>query len=65
MIVIDCGDPGLPANADRILSRTTFESRVTYTCSVNFMLSGEPTRVCQADGTWSGKLPTCERMPTM
>jgi len=60
--VVDCGDPGLPLNAARVLTGTTFSSRVTYTCSVNFMLSGEETRVCQADGTWSGILPTCERM---
>ena len=62
VIVVDCGDPGLPLNAARVLTGTTFSSRVTYTCSVNFMLSGEETRVCQADGTWSGALPTCERM---
>ena len=60
--MVDCGDPGLPLNAARVVTGTTFSSRVTYSCSVNFMLSGEETRVCQADGTWSGTLPTCERM---
>ena len=60
MIVINCGDPGLPPNAARIFSQTTFNSIVMYTCNTNYMLSGEAMRICQADGTWSGSLPTCE-----
>ena len=62
--MVDCGDPGLPPNAARVLSETTFNSVVKYSCSVHFMLSGEAVRVCQDDGTWSGTLPTCERMST-
>ena len=60
MTVVDCGDPGLPANAARTFSQTLFNSLVMYTCNVNYMLSGEALRICQADGTWSGTLPTCE-----
>lgn len=64
IVVVDCGDPGLPANAARTFTQSTFNSVVTYTCNVNFMLSGESVRRCQADGTWSGTLPSCERMLT-
>jgi hypothetical protein len=37
-----------------------FEDKVKYTCNNNFSLdNGEAIRVCQADGTWSGKEPEC------
>ncbi|XP_023209865.1 CUB and sushi domain-containing protein 3-like isoform X1 [Centruroides sculpturatus] len=32
---------------------------VLYSCNVGYMLSGNSTRMCENDGTWSGKAPTC------
>ena len=38
----------------------TFGAVVRYTCNEGYILSGQPERVCQGDGYWSGKPPTCE-----
>ena len=38
-----------------------YPHRVEYTCAEGFALRGGRYRECQADGTWSGELPTCER----
>jgi len=36
-----------------------FNGVATYTCVIGYYLSGSSTRLCQADGTWSGSRPTC------
>ena len=33
-----------------------------YSCNGEYRLKGNSTRECQADGTWSGTEPTCERV---
>ena len=38
----------------------TFDSQANYSCSVGYTLNGNTTRVCQADGQWSGSEPICE-----
>ena len=38
----------------------TFGATVRYMCNEGYILSGQPERVCQGDGYWSGKPPTCE-----
>ena len=37
----------------------TFESIAEYGCNEGFTLSGNQSRTCQADGTWSGVDPVC------
>ena len=32
----------------------------TYNCNNGYNLTGDMTRTCQANGTWSGTAPTCE-----
>lgn len=32
---------------------------VLYSCNIGYMLSGNSTRMCESDGTWSGKAPVC------
>ena len=34
-------------------------SRATYTCNSGYSLVGDSTRVCQNDGTWTGRAPIC------
>ena len=34
----------------------------TYFCNTNYELSGDRTRICQNDGSWSGSAPTCTRI---
>jgi len=38
----------------------TVGSQANYSCSEGYVLNGITTRVCQADGQWSGSEPTCE-----
>ena len=57
-LVIDCMDPGTPANGMRELPSTTLGAVVTYTCNPNYELKGDENRTCEEDG-WSGGLPTC------
>ncbi|XP_058232392.1 CUB and sushi domain-containing protein 3 isoform X1 [Hemibagrus wyckioides] len=54
-----CGDPGVPAQAKREGQSFIFKSEVYYSCSTPYLLVGSSTRVCQADGTWSGSQPRC------
>ncbi len=58
---VDCGDLEDPDNGDVDFSSTIFKSVATYSCDTGFILVGVTTRVCQADGKWSGDAPTCER----
>jgi hypothetical protein len=62
--VVDCGNLGDPRNGRVDLTGTTFDSVATYSCIRDYTLEGPRTRRCQADGTWSGREPTCERKPT-
>lgn len=54
-----CGDPGTPAQAKREGQSFIFKSEVFYSCSAPYVLVGSSTRVCQAEGTWSGSPPRC------
>ena len=56
---VDCGDPGRVTNGDRVLGLTTFRSQVVYYCNRGYLLDSGSTRTCQADGEWSGSLPSC------
>ena len=60
-LVVSCGDPGIPANGVRYGDTFTYQSRVVMECDPQYRLVGDLTRTCQADGTWSGTQPTCER----
>ncbi|XP_046570569.1 protein lev-9-like isoform X1 [Haliotis rubra] len=56
----DCGSPGELVNGWRNPGyRFTFPSRVTYHCNEGYELVGKGFRECQANGDWSGSLPTC------
>ena len=61
-----CGTPRSLSNGQRRSSRTTVESRVTYTCNSGYrMTAGSSSRTCQSDGQWSGSHPTCTRKYTL
>ena len=51
-----------PDNGTVTLDANTFSSQANYSCSEGYVLNGTTTltRVCQADGLWSGSEPTCE-----
>ena len=61
--MVDCGSLIAPTNGTVDLSGgTVYQSIAYYSCNVRHKLSGTATRICQADGTWSGNPPTCDGM---
>ena len=56
----DCGSLQNPANGQVILNETVFKSIANYSCNSLYSIVGDTSRVCQANGTWSGSVPTCQ-----
>uniref|UniRef100_A0A8C2LF69 CUB and Sushi multiple domains 3 n=1 Tax=Cricetulus griseus TaxID=10029 RepID=A0A8C2LF69_CRIGR len=54
-----CGDPGVPSQGKREGKSFIYQSEVSFSCNSPFILVGSSTRLCQADGTWSGSSPHC------
>uniref|UniRef100_A0AAY4CTR1 CUB and Sushi multiple domains 3a n=1 Tax=Denticeps clupeoides TaxID=299321 RepID=A0AAY4CTR1_9TELE len=54
-----CGDPGVPAHGSREGRSFIYQSEVSFTCSPPFIPVGSTTRICQADGSWTGFQPRC------
>ncbi|XP_058878367.1 CUB and sushi domain-containing protein 3 isoform X1 [Acipenser ruthenus] len=54
-----CGDPGVPREGMREGRSFIYQSEVSFSCNPPFLLVGSNTRICQADGTWSGSQPRC------
>ena len=54
--------PGLmnPDNGQVELSDMVFGSIATYSCDTGYNLNGSVTRMCMADGQWSGENPACQ-----
>ena len=57
--LVDCQAPPTTRNSSVSAPTTTYGSTATYSCWVGSNLSDTTTRTCQADGTWSGTVPTC------
>ena len=41
----------------------SYRSTALYACDTGYMVNGNLTRTCLADGTWDRAAPTCEREP--
>ncbi|XP_077568652.1 CUB and sushi domain-containing protein 1-like isoform X2 [Stigmatopora nigra] len=54
-----CGDPGSPGSGFREGNIFTYRSEVRFYCHPPYLLVGSASRVCQADGVWSGHQPAC------
>ncbi|KAL4219179.1 hypothetical protein ACF0H5_021761 [Mactra antiquata] len=57
---ISCGFPGDLENGWRTGYVFTYPNKVNFYCLDGFELVGVGYRTCQANGKWSGTLPTCE-----
>ncbi|XP_019626211.1 PREDICTED: uncharacterized protein LOC109471363 [Branchiostoma belcheri] len=54
--------PTLTAPTNGVLSPTgakSYQDRITFTCNSGYQLNGVSSVTCQADGSWSGRVPTC------
>lgn len=60
--VIDCGKvTPIPKGNIQYLNGTTYlNSVIQISCSENYKLVGDSTRICQKNRQWSGVLPKCE-----
>ena len=48
-------------NGTVTIESNRFEREAIYSCVLGFMIEGSETRVCGADGIWSGSEPSCVR----
>ncbi|XP_023131571.2 CUB and sushi domain-containing protein 1 [Amphiprion ocellaris] len=60
--VINCGDPGVPANGVRFGNDFTYNHTVSFQCSPGFTMDADraSSLVCTKDRTWNGTKPLCK-----
>ncbi|KAK0153135.1 CUB and sushi domain-containing protein 2 [Merluccius polli] len=60
--VINCGDPGVPANGVRVGNDFTFSRMVSFQCSPGFTMDADraSSLVCTKDRTWNATKPQCK-----
>lgn len=56
----NCGVLDIPVNGSTTGSKTTYPSKLYFSCDDGFILRGSTIRQCLADGTWSGNDTSCE-----
>uniref|UniRef100_A0A8I3RZ37 CUB and Sushi multiple domains 2 n=1 Tax=Canis lupus familiaris TaxID=9615 RepID=A0A8I3RZ37_CANLF len=61
-IVINCGDPGIPANGLRLGSDFRYNRTVTFQCVPGYTMESHRVSVlsCTKDRTWNGTKPVCK-----
>lgn len=61
-LVINCGDPGIPANGIRLGNDFRYNKTVTYQCIPGYMMESRRVSVlsCTKDRTWNGTKPVCK-----
>uniref|UniRef100_A0A8C6L3G6 CUB and Sushi multiple domains 2 n=1 Tax=Nothobranchius furzeri TaxID=105023 RepID=A0A8C6L3G6_NOTFU len=59
--VINCGDPGVPANGVRFGNDFTYNHTVSFQCSAGYTMDADraSSLVCTKDRTWNGTKPLC------
>ncbi|CAH1243596.1 CR1 [Branchiostoma lanceolatum] len=60
---VSCGKPDDVENAFVKGSSFTYRSIITYHCIEGYVLVGEGIQECQANRSWNGATPHCERAP--
>lgn len=60
--MINCGDPGVPANGLRLGSDFTYNKSVVFQCTPGFMMESDRAAAltCTKDRTWNGTKPICK-----
>ncbi|XP_078660161.1 uncharacterized protein LOC144904888 [Branchiostoma floridae x Branchiostoma belcheri] len=57
---VQCQTLTAPTNGALSTTATSYQTVVTFTCNSGYQLNGATDATCQADGTWSNPVPTCE-----
>ncbi|XP_065195935.1 sushi, von Willebrand factor type A, EGF and pentraxin domain-containing protein 1-like isoform X2 [Sycon ciliatum] len=57
---VECGDPGRPADGASFSNGTVFSSVAQFYCNLDYVLVGEQTQQCLANGSWSAKAVACK-----
>ncbi len=53
--------PAAVSNADFSGSDLTYQGQLSYTCQTGYEhTSGNLSRTCQSDGSWTGSTPVCQ-----
>lgn len=62
LAVINCGDPGVPANGIRLGSDFTYNKTVVFQCMPGYMMESDraSSLMCTKDRTWNGTKPACK-----
>ncbi|XP_017162838.1 CUB and sushi domain-containing protein 2 [Poecilia reticulata] len=60
--VINCGDPGVPANGVRFGNDFTYNRTVAFQCSPGYTMDADraSSLICTKDRTWNGTKPLCK-----
>ena len=62
---VNCFNPGVPDGGYQKPGTGlsyTYQSVVVFDCNEGLAIEGNGTLICQADGTWSGQVPSCTRV---
>ncbi|XP_048681763.2 CUB and sushi domain-containing protein 2 isoform X3 [Caretta caretta] len=60
--VINCGDPGVPANGFRLGNDFNYNKTVAFQCIPGYMMESDraSSLICTKDRTWNGTKPVCK-----
>lgn len=58
--IVKCDPLRTPSNGRMALTKTTFNGRATFSCDEGFILIGNETLTCMANGNWSDSIPLCK-----
>uniref|UniRef100_A0A452HNP9 Uncharacterized protein n=1 Tax=Gopherus agassizii TaxID=38772 RepID=A0A452HNP9_9SAUR len=60
--VINCGDPGVPANGFRLGNDFNYNKTVVFQCIPGYMMESDraSSLICTKDRTWNGTKPVCK-----
>ena len=61
--VVICPTLSDPVDGQVVLTGTLYGSQAAYNCNETLILNGNESRICGADGQWSGSEPTCDTPP--
>ncbi|XP_057333972.1 sushi, von Willebrand factor type A, EGF and pentraxin domain-containing protein 1 isoform X2 [Microplitis mediator] len=58
--LITCEEPEVPNGSYVVGYDLNIHSSIEYHCEAGHLLNGEARHICQKNGEWSGRVPTCE-----